>query len=120
MDEKEKPTVSNLRQMAETKMQDLQDANGALSVDEARKLIHELRVLQIELEIQNEALRQAQLNLAKSHVQYINFYDLAPLGYLTLNEQGIILEANLTAAKQLGTSRSEFIARHDFLNPLFC
>jgi PAS domain S-box-containing protein len=111
MDKKEKPTVSNLRQMAEAKMQDLKDANGALSVDEACNLIHELRVHQIELEMQNEELRQAQLNLAESHAQYSNFYDLAPLGYLTLNEQGIILEANLTAAEQLGTYQSDLLKK---------
>ncbi|MEI6310373.1 MAG: PAS domain S-box protein, partial [bacterium] len=74
-------------------------------------LLHELQVHQIELEIQNEELRLAQVELETSRAQYFDFYDLAPVGYLTLNEQGLILKANLTAATMLGAPRDGLVER---------
>ena len=80
-----------------------------LSPDECRLLIQELRVHQIELEMQNEELRQAQERLAESRDKYADLYDFAPVGYLTLDEQGLILEANLTAATLLGRERRRLL-----------
>ncbi|MCP3873445.1 MAG: PAS domain S-box protein, partial [Desulfobacteraceae bacterium] len=73
------------------------------------KLIHELQTHQIELELQNDELRRTQEELAVSQKRYFNLYDLAPVGYITLSEKGVLLETNLTAATLLGKSRNEMI-----------
>ncbi len=93
----------------------------ALSPEEIRKTIHELRVHQIELEMQNEELRTGQVEIEAGRDRYYDLYDLAPVGYCTLSEHGVILEANLTAAALLGTTRgllvkqpfSRFIFKED-------
>ena len=83
----------------------------ALSPEEVRQLVHELRVHQIELEMQNEKLRRAQEEVEDARARYFDLYDLAPVGYFTLNEQGLILEVNLTAANMLGVARSALVRR---------
>jgi PAS domain S-box-containing protein/putative nucleotidyltransferase with HDIG domain len=72
-------------------------------------VVHDLRVHQIELEMQNEELRRAELELKSSRQEYFDLYDLAPVGYVTLTEKDIILRANLTAARELGVERSELL-----------
>lgn len=79
------------------------------SPDEMRRMLHELRVHQIELEMQNEELRLIQMELEVSRAHYFDLYDLAPIGYLTLSEKGLILQANITAANLLGLVRSAMI-----------
>ncbi len=71
----------------------------------------ELRVHQIELEMQNDELRRAQLELDAARERYFDLYDLAPVGYCTVSEQGLILEANLTAATLLGVARGALVER---------
>jgi PAS domain S-box-containing protein len=80
-----------------------------LSPEETRRTLHELRVHQIELEMQNEELRRAQVELDAARERYFDLFDLAPVGYCTVSEQGLILEANLTAAGLLGVSRSVLV-----------
>ncbi len=79
--------------------------------EETLRLIHELQVHQIELEMQNEELRRAQEELGASHARYFDLYNLAPVGYFTISEQGVILEANLTVATLLGIERAALLAQ---------
>jgi PAS domain S-box-containing protein len=72
-------------------------------------MLHELRVYQIELEMQNEEPRTAQAVIDAERARYFALYDLAPVGFCTVSEKGLILEANLTAATLLGTARSALL-----------
>jgi PAS domain S-box-containing protein len=85
------------------------DILEALSPEAVRRELHELRVHQIELELQNEELRQAQAELDAARARYFDLYNLAPVGYCTVSEEGLILEANLTAAALLGVARSALV-----------
>ncbi|MCX7002454.1 MAG: PAS domain S-box protein [bacterium] len=80
-----------------------------LSPEAIRQALHELRVHQIELEMQNEELRQTQVALEAARAQYFDFYDMAPVGYLTVSEKNMILDANLTATSLLGVTRSALV-----------
>ncbi len=73
------------------------------------EMLHELRVHQIELEMQNDELRRRQLELDTARARYFDIYDLAPVAYCTLSEAGLIIEANLAAASLLGVSRSALV-----------
>lgn len=77
--------------------------------DAMQQLVHELQVHQLELEMQNDELRQTQLKLDATRARYFDLYDLAPVGYCTLNEHGMILEANLTAASLLNLVRGDLV-----------
>lgn len=80
---------------------------GDPSLDTTRNMLHELRVHQIELEMQNEELRQTQVELDAARARYFDLFDLAPVGYCTVSESGLITEANFTAATLLNLSRSD-------------
>ncbi|MBK9965050.1 MAG: PAS domain S-box protein [Holophagales bacterium] len=81
----------------------------AISPEATRQTLHELQVHQIELEMQNEELRRVQLERDLAKARYFDLYDLAPVGYCTLSERGVILEANLTAATLLGVVRAALV-----------
>lgn len=83
----------------------------SLTPERTGPLLYELRVHQIELEMQNEELRRAQEELDAARARYFDLYDLAPVGYLTLSENGLVLEANLTAANLLSVTRNALIRR---------
>ena len=113
---------AHLRRRAEEKARlDEEWALKTLSLEDAKNMFHELRVYQIELEMQNEELRRTQHELQASRARYFDLYDLAPIGYLALSEQGLILEGNLAAASMFGMERksllkkpiSQFILRED-------
>ena len=63
------------------------------------RLIHELQVHQIELEMQNDELRRTQEELAEAHERYFELFDLAPVGYFVLSDKSEFLEANLMGAR---------------------
>jgi len=71
-----------------------------------KKLIHEIQVHQVELEMQNDELRKAQQVIEESRSRYADLYDFAPVGYFTLNGKGVIVGANLTGADLLGFERN--------------
>jgi len=80
-----------------------------LSHEETRHALHELRVHQIELEMQNKELRQTQEKLDAARARYFDLYDLAPVGYVTLSQKGTVIEANLTAATLLEVTRGALV-----------
>ena len=102
----------DLRTRAEESIKSEPDRPDDMRMEEANSLIHELRVHQIELEMQNEELRRVQNDLEVSRSRYSDLYDFAPVGYLTLNKHGQIVDLNLTAARQLGIERGLLINSH--------
>ncbi len=82
---------------------------AASAGDEAQRLVHDLHLHQIELEIQNQDLRAAQSALEAARDDYAELYDFAPVGYLSLDPNGLIQKLNLTAAKLLGRERAKLL-----------
>ncbi len=82
-----------------------------LSREDTDKLVHELQVHQIELQLQNEQLRSTQSELETSKNKYFELYDLAPVSYITLDRNGLIKEANLTFGKLVGCQRKYLIGK---------
>ena len=76
-----------------------------------QRLIHELHVHQVELEMQNEELRKSQTELEDSRARYSDLYDFAPIGYFSFDKNGLIIEVNLTGAGQLGIERNLLIKK---------
>jgi PAS domain S-box-containing protein len=80
-------------------------------LEERERLIHDLEVHQVELEVQNQQLREAQHLLEESRARYSDLYDFAPVSYCTLDPAGCIVEINLTGAAMLGTPRGHVIGK---------
>ena len=81
------------------------------ALDQSDRLLHELRVHQVELEFQNRALREAQEQLEAQRQRYAELYDFAPVAYLSLDAQGTIGELNVAATRLLGYDRSALLGR---------
>lgn len=98
-----------LRKRAEIRLAETQDRLEEMDGQQIRKLLYELRTHQIELEMQNEELRAAQTALAEERDRYTALYDFAPVGYVTLGDNNVILEANLTVTDMLGIDRAKLL-----------
>ena len=82
-----------------------------LTESEAERLVHDLEVHQIELEMQNEELREARIDLERALARYTEIFDFAPVGYTTITLDSTLQESNHTAARLLGWKRSELVGR---------
>jgi len=108
-DSKSPGNTPDLRKEAEARLQSKAPGFQECSADEKNVLLHELQVHQIELERQNDALRQRQISLEEDNKKYRDFYECAPVGFLTLDESGLIREVNRVAASQLGTTKTNLV-----------
>lgn len=104
--------AADLRRRAEERLQArAPDPAAAHAAAEVQYLLHALQVHQIELELQNEELRRAQAETEAALERFVDFYDFAPVGFITLAGDGTIAQANLTGARLLGPERSRLIGR---------
>ena len=107
--------TTDLRKRAEVIAEETADQSAenieGQSPAEVKQALHELRVHQIELDMQNQELRRAQAELDAARKLYFDLYDLAPVGYLTVSEKGLILEANLNAANLLGMAKKSLVGQ---------
>lgn len=109
------PSASGLRRRAEDVfLENAAQGPGsleALSPEATRQMLHELGVHQIELEMLNEELRLAQVALDSALEHYVDLYDHAPVGYFSVSDAGLILQANLHTAALLGFARGALVSR---------
>ncbi len=110
MPRKKSASVRTLRKRAEKQLGKSKEQPD-LSSYEAKKLIHELQVHQIELEIQNEDLRKAQVELADTQRRYMDIFNFAPVGYFVLDLEGSVRQANVTAVGMLGATKRTLVGR---------
>ena len=104
-------TPASMRSRVEAFLKKNPDSKGCVDKISPEKLIEELHIHQIELEIQNEDLRLARENAERIQAKYINLYEFAPVGYVTLGKHLEIVEANLTAANLLCGKKSQILHR---------
>ncbi len=100
---------ARLRKEAEEKAANSKAPVMSPAADDLNRLVHELQVHQIELEMQNDELRKAQVEIEESRQRYSDLYDFAPVGYATLDGKGVIEEINLTGSRIIGRDRSRLI-----------
>ncbi len=104
--------AAELRRRAEAKLSERKKKAAREAEVDSQRLIHELQVHQIELEMQNEELMQSRAQLEEAYRQFSNLYDFAPVGYFTLARDGTIHDANLAGTNLLGIERRALIKRH--------
>jgi len=109
--------VPTLRKRAERRLAARPKEKQKSSTD-ALKVVHELQVHQVELEMQNEELQSGRMEVEKSRARFSDLYDYSPIGYVSVNDNGIILEANVTFARLLGSDK-EFILQKPFHSLVF-
>lgn len=111
MKRRKRTIPSDLRRDAEARLRSRAEEAGPPSRADERRLVHELDVHRVELEIQNDALRTARRDTEAALERYVSLFDFAPLGYATLDSQGTIHEVNHSAARILGRSRSRLVGK---------
>ena len=105
-------SADELRRHAEELIDQLSaSAADPVSQADVAAIVHELRVHQIELEMQNEELRTAQFELDEQRDKYFELFDLAPVGYVTVSAEGMVVNANLTATRLLGVERQMLVGK---------
>ena len=103
-----------LRLKAEEKLKEKKGKEAKMVLEsDAKKLLHELQVHQIELEMQNEELKETYETAEKALKKYTMLYDFAPMGYFTLDSDGSICDLNFTGADLLGEKRFTLV-NHNF------
>ena len=113
---KQQPKLAELCRKAEARLRQQKKSRQSKAVvpqaeTDPQRLLHELEVHQIELELQNAELRQARDDLEVALQNYTDLYDFAPAGYFTLAATGTIRQVNLTGAHLIGTERSLLVGR---------
>jgi PAS domain S-box-containing protein len=104
--------AAELRRRAEKRVKESKKEEARPGTkEETQRLLHELQVHQIELEMQNEELQQARAEVEAGLERYTNLYVFAPVGYFTLERGGAIRQLNLTGARLLGVERSKLVNR---------
>jgi PAS domain S-box-containing protein len=98
--------LAELRQQAESLLAEKSKDTGQVKLEDVKEIVNELQVHRIELEMQNEELRRIQSELQESQDTYLSLYNSAPIGYFTLDRNGIILEVNTTGAALFGMEKS--------------
>jgi PAS domain S-box-containing protein len=111
MSKKNVSPKDTLRKQAEARLSKQKEKTQPVKKADTVRLIHELRVHQIELEIQNEELMQARAETEAALRQFTDLYDFVPVGYFTLTRDGAIQQANLTGAALLGVERGKLVKR---------
>lgn len=106
-DSKRSAVFKKLRSEAEKAVAENPADDATLRELDARRLLHELQVHQIELEMQHAELVHSRQTLDLLQDQFTTLYDFAPVGYMTLNRDGYVLKCNLAAAGLVGLTRSE-------------
>jgi PAS domain S-box-containing protein len=116
-DDKAVEDLKSLRKKAEAQLNNKIVPLREQPKDDHEKVLAELRVHQVELEMQNEQLRRTQQELEASRHKYADLYDFAPIGYFSLDKNGIVTEANYTGCQMLGVEKSRLINKpfHSFV-----
>src|SRR5512146_499607 len=103
---------AELRRRAEERLRERKAKQRPDAAADPQRLLHELEVHQLELEIQNEELRAARQEVEAGLERYTELFDFAPIGYFVVAGDGTIREANLAGARLLGTERQSLVGQH--------
>jgi hypothetical protein len=107
--ERPPPSDDDLRRQAEQRLRERRPDDVRRSARDLDRLVHELEVHQVELELQNEELLRSREEIEGAAREYAELYDFAPVGFFTLDDEGTIQRTNITGATLLGVERSQLV-----------